>query len=93
MLQHSWHNPVYEQEETQAFANSRVSSFRCEHWNTTGDFSARIDIMKRFLPADALWNLALAINGSYFPTPLYLCSSQLGAPKFCLGTPVLSLKA
>ena len=31
--------------------------------------------------------------GSYFPSPLYLCSSQSGAPKHCLGTPVLPLKA
>ena len=31
-------------------------------------------------------------SGSYFPGPLYLCSSQLGAPKHCLGTPVLPLR-
>lgn len=89
MLQRSWHNPVYEQEEIPIFASSKASSSRCEHWNTPAGFSACIDIVKRFLPADALWNLALAINGSYFPSPLYLFSSQLGAPKCCLGTPVL----
>ena len=29
---------------------------------------------------------------SYFPSPLYLCSRALRAPKHCLGTPVLPLK-
>ena len=32
-------------------------------------------------------------DGSYFPHPFFLCSSQLKAPKRCLGTPVLPLKA
>ena len=32
-------------------------------------------------------------TGSYFPSPLNLCSSRSGAPKHCLGTPVLPLKA
>ena len=31
-------------------------------------------------------------TGSYFSRPLCLCSSQLRAPKTCLGTPVLPLK-
>ena len=31
--------------------------------------------------------------GSYFPGLSYLCSSQSGAPRHCLGTPVLPLKA
>lgn len=31
--------------------------------------------------------------GSYFPSPFILCSSQTGAPKYRLGTPVLPLKA
>ena len=35
---------------------------------------------------------ALEEQGSYFPSPSYLCSSQL-APKYCLGTPVLALRA
>ena len=34
-----------------------------------------------------------AISGSYFPDLSYLCSSQSGAPRHCLGTPVLPLKA
>ena len=33
--------------------------------------------------------LEIAARGLYFPSPLYLCSSQVGAPKHCLGTPVL----
>ena len=36
---------------------------------------------------------ALPQGGSYFSSPSCLCSSQLGAPKQCLETPVLSLKA
>ena len=31
--------------------------------------------------------------GSYFSSPIYLFTSQLGAPKRCLGTPMLPLKA
>lgn len=31
--------------------------------------------------------------GLYFSSSLYLCSRQSGAPKHCLGTPVLPLKA
>ena len=31
--------------------------------------------------------------GSYFPSPLYFCSSRSGAANHCLGPPVLSLKA
>ena len=31
--------------------------------------------------------------GSYFHSPLKLCSSRLGAPKHCLETPVVPLKA
>lgn len=31
-------------------------------------------------------------SGSYFPSSLYLCSSKLGVPKHCPGTPVLPLK-
>lgn len=49
------------------------------NWNTPGGFSACIDTVKRFLPADALWNLALAINGSYFPSPLCPQSKPIGS--------------
>lgn len=35
----------------------------------------------------------MRILGLYFPSPLYLCLSQMGAPEHCLGTLVLRLKA
>lgn len=37
--------------------------------------------------------VTIRYKGLYFPGPLYLCSSEAGASKYCLMTPVLPLKA
>ena len=47
---------------------------------------------KRYLKAEAA-GIDKGEGGSYFPSSLYLCSSQSGAPEHCLGAPVLPLKA
>ena len=47
----------------------------------------------RSLPVDARLTIANMTTGSYFPSPVYLFSSQLRAPKYCLGTPLFPLKA
>ena len=35
---------------------------------------------------------AVDFNGSYFSSPIFLCSSRSGAPRQCLGAPVLPPK-
>ena len=44
------------------------------------------------LSPDVWYMLENAVDGSYFSSPLFLCSGRRGAPRHCLGAPVLPPK-
>ena len=72
-------------------ARNALSKLKKETAARITDIHAHVpEIIDRSRRQEVADRLAATIAGSYFPT---LCPSRLGAPKHCLGTPVLPLKA